>query len=133
MSQHTPKPLSLSKDLLTAAWEKEGTPEDAGTDTLLSPLWPPSGLRIPISLPSPGYEEQGVQQWSGDDHGHDGSASLVWVATPGMLFQEDKQNKLHPLVSTNGYGATMVVCTAPDAPAQLSPITPGAFCGFFLS
>lgn len=111
-------------------------PEDAGADALLSPLWAPSELGILSSLPGPGCGEQGVQQRSGDDHGRDGSASLVWVATPEMLFQEDKQTKLHPLVSTNGHGATATVCTAPGAPAQLSPITPGAFCGvvfFFLS
>ncbi|OPJ75031.1 WD repeat-containing protein 66 isoform A [Patagioenas fasciata monilis] len=108
--------MLLEEDLLAAAREKEGTAEGAGADTLLSPLWPPSGLRIPIYLPSPGCEEQGVQQWSRDDHGRDGSASLVWVATPGMLFQEDKQNKLHPLSLSwvLGYNSSLAVHSLMD-------------------
>lgn len=179
-SQCTPKLLTLSKDPLAAAKEKEGAPEDAGEDALLGPLWSPSGMAIPgtlfstragrqdmtalrtalgedtaatthlegagppgpppalpepkgaLSSPCSGCREQETQQRSGEDDRHDGSASLVWAATPGMLFQEDKQTRLHPLVSISGHGATMMVHTAPGTPAQLSPITPETFCGFFV-
>uniref|UniRef100_A0A8B9US50 Cilia- and flagella-associated protein 251 n=1 Tax=Anas zonorhyncha TaxID=75864 RepID=A0A8B9US50_9AVES len=40
------------------------------------------------------------RSWEGDRH--DGSASLLWVARPGLLFQGDKQSSCHPLVSMRG-------------------------------
>jgi len=103
--------------------------EGAGTSGAPPALPEPKGA---ISSPCSGCREQEPQQRSGEDDWSDGSASLVRAATPGMLFQEDRQTSLHPLVSASGHGATMV-CTAPGAPAQLSPVTPEAFCGFFLS
>ncbi|KFW65156.1 WD repeat-containing protein 66, partial [Pygoscelis adeliae] len=56
------------------------------------------------------------QQRSGEDDGHDGSASLVWAATPGMLFQEDKQTKLHPLSLSwvLGYNSSLAVHSLMD-------------------
>ncbi|KAM9281849.1 cilia- and flagella-associated protein 251 [Morus bassanus] len=163
-SQCTPKPLSLSKDPLTSAKEKEGAPEDAGADALLGPLWSPSGMGIrgtlpstwagrqdmttlrtalredtagttclegarppgpPPTLPEPkgaissprlGCREQKTQQRSGEDDGHDGSASLVWAATPGMLFQEDNQTRLHPLSLSwvLGYNSSLAVHSLMD-------------------
>ncbi|KAM7090088.1 cilia- and flagella-associated protein 251 [Ciconia maguari] len=163
-SQCAPKPLSLSKDPLAAAKEKEGAPEDAGADARLGPLWSPPGMGIPGTLPSTwarrqdmitlrtalgedtagtthlegarppgpppalpepkgamssprsGCREQETQQRSGEDNGHDGSASLVWAATPGMLFQEDKQTRLHPLSLSwvLGYNSSLAVHSLMD-------------------
>ncbi|KAM6193477.1 cilia- and flagella-associated protein 251 [Sarcoramphus papa] len=163
-SQHALKPLSLSKDPLAAAKEKEGALEDAGADALLGPLWSPSGMGIPGTLPSTwpgrqdmtalrtalgedtagtthlegagppgpppalpepkgatssprsGCREQETQQRSGEDDGCDGSASLVWAATPGMLFQEDKQTRLHPLNLSwvLGYNSSLAVHSLMD-------------------
>uniref|UniRef100_A0A8B9DRG4 Cilia- and flagella-associated protein 251 n=1 Tax=Anser cygnoides TaxID=8845 RepID=A0A8B9DRG4_ANSCY len=77
------------------------------------------------------------RSWEGNQH--DGSASLLWVAQPGLLFQGDKQSSCHPLVSTSGQesirGATL--CYLPLWwPAQLSRLAPSRssqelFGGFF--
>lgn len=165
-SQYPPNFLSLSKDPLAAAKEKEGAPEDAGAGALFHP----SGMEIPgtmpttwaerqdttasrnalgedtvgtthldgagspehppafpepmgaFSSPRSGLREQGTQQRSGEDDECDGSASLVWAATPGMLFQEDRQTSLHPLVSISEHGA--------GTPAQLSLIPQRRFVAF---
>ena len=109
--------------------------DTAGTTHLegAGPPGPPPALPEPkgaTSSPRSGCREQETQQRSGEDDGCDGSASLVWAATPGMLFQEDKQTRLHPLVSISEHGATTMVHTAPGTPAQLSPITPECFVAF---
>ncbi|KFQ91809.1 WD repeat-containing protein 66, partial [Nipponia nippon] len=56
------------------------------------------------------------QQRSGEDDGRDGSASLVWEAMPGMLFQEDKQTRLHPLSLSwvLGYNSSLAVHSLMD-------------------
>ncbi|XP_075024266.1 cilia- and flagella-associated protein 251 [Calonectris borealis] len=152
------------QDLLAAAKEKEGAPEDAGADALLGPMWSSSGMGIPGTVPSTcakrqdttalrtalgkdtagtthregagppgpppalpepkeatssprlGCREQETQQGSGEDDGRDGSASLVWAATPGMLFQEDKQTRLHPLSLSwvLGYNSSLAVHSLMD-------------------
>lgn len=113
--------------------------EDTAGTRLLEGAGPPGphpALPEPkgtISNPRSGCREQETQERSGEDDGCNGSASLLWAATPGMLFQEDKQTKLHPLVSISGHSAIMMVQTTHGTPAQLSPITAEAFCGFFLS
>ncbi|XP_075372514.1 cilia- and flagella-associated protein 251 [Mycteria americana] len=105
------------QDPLAAAKEKEGAPEDAGADARLGPLWSPPGMGIPGTLPRSGCREQETQQRSGEDDGHDGSASLVWAATPGMLFQEDKQTRLHPLSLSwvLGYNSSLAVHSLMDS------------------
>ncbi|XP_056179137.1 cilia- and flagella-associated protein 251 [Falco biarmicus] len=100
-----------------AAKEKEGAPEDAGADAPLSPLGSPSGMEIPGTLPRSGCREQETQQRSkDDDDGHDGSASLVWAAVPGMLFQQDRQTSLHPLSLSwvFGYNSSLAVHSLMD-------------------
>lgn len=94
-SKHPLKPLSLSKDPLAADKEMEGAQEDATSRTALG-----EDAGSP-ALPEP------------QDNRQDGFASMVWEAVPGMLFQEDRQTSLHPLVSTNGLSATGMVQRAP--------------------
>ncbi|XP_035196390.1 cilia- and flagella-associated protein 251 isoform X1 [Oxyura jamaicensis] len=88
-------------------------PEDTATGTPCSegPPKPTPALPDPtgaISSPHGGHEEQEQQQRSEQ---HDGSASLLWVAQPGLLFQEDKQSSCHPLSLSwvLGYNSSLAV------------------------
>lgn len=84
-----------------------GTPSSEGPPKPTPAQPDPTGA---ISSPHGGHGKQEQQQrsWEGDQH--DGSASLLWVARPGLLFQGDKQSSCHPLVSMRGqesiHGAT---------------------------
>lgn len=121
--QHSPKPLLLFKDPLAAAREKEEAPKESESspscprssplgmgiaDTLPStwggsqgtlprqcwdimPLNHPSESEGAISSPLSGYREKHTQ--------HKGFFSLVWGASPGMLFRKNRDRSLHPLVS----------------------------------
>ncbi|XP_071427909.1 cilia- and flagella-associated protein 251 [Pithys albifrons albifrons] len=82
---------------LAAAKEKEGAPEDAGADVPLCSPSTPSGIR-----------EQDNQQ--------DGCASLVWAATPGMLFQKERDSSPHPLNLSwvFGYNSSLAVHSLMD-------------------
>lgn len=95
------------------------------------PLPAPPEPKGATSSPRSGCREQGTQQRSGADNGRDGPASLVWAATPGMLFQEDKQTRLHPLVSISGHGATLTAHTAPALLPSSLPSPQRCFVGFF--
>ncbi|XP_009924027.2 cilia- and flagella-associated protein 251 [Haliaeetus albicilla] len=96
--------------------------EDTAGTTLLEGAGPPGpypALPEPkgtISNPRSGCREQETQERSGEDDGCNGSASLVWAATPGMLFQEDKQTKLHPLSLSwvLGYNSSLAVHSLMD-------------------
>ncbi|XP_052652805.1 cilia- and flagella-associated protein 251 [Harpia harpyja] len=96
--------------------------EDTAGTTLLEGAGPPGphpALPEPkgtISNPRLGCREQETQERSGEDDGCNGSASLVWAATPGMLFQEDKQTKLHPLSLSwvLGYNSSLAVHSLMD-------------------
>ncbi|XP_074966158.1 cilia- and flagella-associated protein 251 isoform X4 [Phalacrocorax aristotelis] len=96
--------------------------EDTAGTTHLEGAGPPEPPPAPpepkgaISSPHSGCREQETQQTSGQDDGHDGSASLVWAATPGMLFQEDKQTRLHPLSLSwvLGYNSSLAVHSLMD-------------------
>ncbi|XP_068269041.1 cilia- and flagella-associated protein 251 [Nyctibius grandis] len=59
--------------------------------------------------------EQQMQQRSGEDGQHDGFASSVWAAMPGMLFQ-DRQTSLHPLSLSWvwGYNSSLAVHSLMD-------------------
>ncbi|XP_054248891.1 cilia- and flagella-associated protein 251 [Indicator indicator] len=59
--------------------------------------------------------EQETQQ-SREDDGCDGSASLLWAAMPGMVFQEDRQTSLHPLSLSwvLGYNSSLAVHSLMD-------------------
>ncbi|KFZ62428.1 WD repeat-containing protein 66, partial [Antrostomus carolinensis] len=61
------------------------------------------------------------QQMSGEDNQHDGSASLVWAAVPGMLFQEDRKTSLHPLSLSwvLGYNSSLAVHSLMDEEDQV--------------
>ncbi|KAM9624852.1 cilia- and flagella-associated protein 251 [Morphnus guianensis] len=96
--------------------------EDTAGTTLLEGAGPPGphpALPEPkgtISNPRLGCRERETQERSGEDDGCNGSASLVWAATPGMLFQEDKQTKLHPLSLSwvLGYNSSLAVHSLMD-------------------
>ncbi|XP_074897400.1 cilia- and flagella-associated protein 251 [Buteo buteo] len=96
--------------------------EDIAGTTLLEGAGPPGphpALPEPkgtISNPRSGCREQETQERSGEDDGCNGSASLVWAAMPGMLFQEDKQTKLHPLSLSwvLGYNSSLAVHSLMD-------------------
>ncbi|KAM6050987.1 cilia- and flagella-associated protein 251 isoform 2-T2 [Theristicus caerulescens] len=95
--------------------------DTAGTIHLegAGPAGPPPALPEPkgaISSPRSGCREQETQRMSGEDNGRDGSASLVWEAVPGMLFQEDKQTRLHPLSLSWvwGYNSSLAVHSLMD-------------------
>lgn len=115
-----------------------GTPCSEGPPKPTPALPDPTGA---ISSPHGGHGEQDQQQRSWEGNQHDGSASLLWVAQPGLLFQGDKQSSCHPLVSTSGQesirGATL--CYLPLWwPVQLSRLAPSRssqelFGGFFFS
>ncbi|XP_062360001.1 cilia- and flagella-associated protein 251 [Cinclus cinclus] len=83
-------------DPLAAAREKKGAPKD----TKESPLCPRSS---PL-----GYRERHTR--------HKGSASLVWGATPGMLFQKSRDSSLHPLDLSwvFGYNSSLAVHSLMD-------------------
>ncbi|XP_009878650.1 PREDICTED: WD repeat-containing protein 66 [Charadrius vociferus] len=87
--------------------------EGAGPPGLPPVLPEPKGG---ISSPCSGHKEQETQQGSREDDQRDGSASLVWAATPGMLFQEDKQTRLHPLSLSwvLGYNSSLAVHSLMD-------------------
>ncbi|XP_074699870.1 cilia- and flagella-associated protein 251 isoform X2 [Strix aluco] len=92
--------------------------DTAGT-THLDGAGPPSALPEPrgaVSSPRSGYGEQEMQQRSGEDDGRNSSASLVWAATPGTLFQEDRQACLHPLNLSwvLGYNSSLAVHSLMD-------------------
>ncbi|XP_075625551.1 cilia- and flagella-associated protein 251 isoform X2 [Balearica regulorum gibbericeps] len=94
-----------------------GTPHTEGA----GPPGPPPGLPEPkgaISRPclGPSHWEQETQQRSREDDQRDGSASLVWAATPGMLFQKDEQSSLHPLSLSwvLGYNSSLAVHSLMD-------------------
>ncbi|XP_064025121.1 cilia- and flagella-associated protein 251 [Pogoniulus pusillus] len=74
-----------------------------------------------FSSPRSGLREQGTQQRNGEDDECDGSASLVWAATPGMLFQEDRQTSLHPLSLSwvLGYNSSLAVHSLMDGEDQV--------------
>ncbi|XP_009996744.1 PREDICTED: WD repeat-containing protein 66 [Chaetura pelagica] len=57
----------------------------------------------------------------GEDKEHHGSASLVWAATPGMLFQEDRRNSLHSLSLSwvFGYNSSLAVHSLMDGEEQV--------------
>ncbi|XP_019328813.1 PREDICTED: WD repeat-containing protein 66 [Aptenodytes forsteri] len=96
--------------------------KDTAATTHLEGTGPPGPPPAPpepkgaISSPCSGCREQETQQRSGEDDGHDGSASLVWAATPGMLFQEDKQTRPHPLSLSwvLGYNSSLAVHSLMD-------------------
>ncbi|XP_040981991.1 cilia- and flagella-associated protein 251 [Aquila chrysaetos chrysaetos] len=96
--------------------------EDTAGTMLLEGAGPPGphpALPEPkgtVSNPRSGCREQETQERSGEDDGCNGSASLVWAATPGMLFQEDKQTKLHPLSLSwvLGYNSSLAVHSLMD-------------------
>lgn len=119
-------------DTLPSTWAgSQGTLGEgtAGTSCLegAGPPEPPPGLsesKGAISSPLSGYREKDTQ--------HKGSASVVWAATPGMLFLKNRDSSLHPLVSTNGHSATRVVHMAPSTPGLLSSTTPQTLCAFFV-
>ncbi|XP_075291060.1 cilia- and flagella-associated protein 251 [Opisthocomus hoazin] len=87
--------------------------EGAGTSGAPPALPEPKGV---ISSPCSGCREQEPQQRSGEDDWSDGSASLVRAATPGMLFQEDRQTSLHPLSLSwvLGYNSSLAVHSLMD-------------------
>ncbi|XP_039937061.1 cilia- and flagella-associated protein 251, partial [Hirundo rustica] len=61
-----------------------------------------------ISSPLPGYRERHTQ--------HKGSASLVWAASPGMLFRKNRDSSLHPLDLSwvFGYNSSLAVHSLMD-------------------
>ncbi|XP_009873525.1 PREDICTED: WD repeat-containing protein 66 [Apaloderma vittatum] len=109
---------------LPSTWagrQDTATSRTAGTSCLeaTGATEPPPVLLEPkevISSPHSGCREQDRQQRSGD-----GSASLVWAATPGMLFQEDKQTSLHPLSLSwvFGYNSSLAVHSLMDGEDQV--------------
>uniref|UniRef100_A0A674HDY2 Cilia- and flagella-associated protein 251 n=1 Tax=Taeniopygia guttata TaxID=59729 RepID=A0A674HDY2_TAEGU len=75
------------------------------------PPEPPPGLsesKGAISSPLSGYREKDTQ--------HKGSASMVWVATPGMLFLKNRDSSLHPLDLSwvFGYNSSLAVHSLMD-------------------
>ncbi|XP_014730616.1 PREDICTED: WD repeat-containing protein 66 [Sturnus vulgaris] len=84
------------KDPLAAAREKKGAPEN----TAESPLCPRSS---PM-----GITEEHTR--------HKGFASLVWGATPGMLFRKNRDRSLHPfdLSWVFGYNSSLAVHSLMD-------------------
>lgn len=77
-----------------------------------------------MSSPLSGYREKHTR--------HKGSASMVWAATPGMLFRKNRDSSFYPLVSTAGtVPPGWLVHMAPSTPAPLSSITPQTSCAFF--
>ncbi|XP_054028990.1 cilia- and flagella-associated protein 251 [Dryobates pubescens] len=87
--------------------------EDAGSPEQPPAFSDPMGA---FSSPCSGLREQGTQKRSGEDDGCDGSASLVWAAMPGMVFQEDKQSSVHPLSLSwvLGYNSSLAVHSLMD-------------------
>uniref|UniRef100_A0A674GFX7 Cilia- and flagella-associated protein 251 n=1 Tax=Taeniopygia guttata TaxID=59729 RepID=A0A674GFX7_TAEGU len=83
------------EDTLATAREKKGAPEDDASPSCprASPL---------------GYREKDTQ--------HKGSASMVWVATPGMLFLKNRDSSLHPLDLSwvFGYNSSLAVHSLMD-------------------
>ncbi|KAM6247169.1 cilia- and flagella-associated protein 251 [Porphyrio hochstetteri] len=82
---------------------------------LLPALPEPKGsISSPYSAPSHG--EQETEQRSRGDSQRDGSASLVWAATPGMLLQKDELSSLHPLSLSwvLGYNSSLAVHSLMD-------------------
>ncbi|KAM6052184.1 cilia- and flagella-associated protein 251 [Chlamydotis macqueenii] len=87
--------------------------EGAGPPRPLPALPEPKGA---ISSPRSGRREQETQQGCGEDNQRDASASLVWTATPGMLFQKDRQTSFHPLSLSwvLGYNSNLAVHSMMD-------------------
>ncbi|KAM9219278.1 LOW QUALITY PROTEIN: cilia- and flagella-associated protein 251 [Leptosomus discolor] len=96
--------------------------EDTAGTTHLEGTGPPGAFpaqpkpKGSISSPHSGCREQERQQRSREDDGHDGSASLVSAATPGMLFQEDRRTSIHPLNLSwvMGYNSSLAVHSLMD-------------------
>lgn len=84
------------EDALAAAREKKGAPEDNEE----SPFCPRSS---PL-----GYREKHTR--------HKGSASMVWAAMPGMLFQKNRDSSLYPLDLSwvFGYNSSLAVHSLMD-------------------
>ncbi|RLV99937.1 hypothetical protein DV515_00009323 [Chloebia gouldiae] len=113
--QASPLGMGIS-DTLPRTWAgSQGTLGEgtAGTSCLegAGPPEPPPGLsesKGAISSPLSGYREKHTQ--------HKGSASMVWAATPGMLFQKSKDSSLHPLDLSwvFGYNSSLAVHSLMD-------------------
>ncbi|XP_071880756.1 cilia- and flagella-associated protein 251 isoform X1 [Anas platyrhynchos] len=85
-----------------------GTPSSEGPPKPTPAQPDPTGA---ISSPHGGHGKQEQQQRSWEGDRHDGSASLLWVARPGLLFQGDKQSSCHPLSLSwaLGYNSSLAV------------------------
>ncbi|XP_027734426.1 cilia- and flagella-associated protein 251 isoform X2 [Empidonax traillii] len=111
-------------DTLPSTWagSQDALEEDTARTSCLKGAGPPKtppALSEPkgaISSPHSDCRKQDTHQRSSKDAQRDGSASLVWAAKPGMLFQKDKESSPHSLNLSwvFGYNSSLAVHSLMD-------------------